>query len=76
MHRLSKYHFLIILSLAVIALPSLCHATPEYSGKTGLDCTVCHVDGIGGKLTKDGEDFREDLKSKGLYRLREPKSVG
>ena len=65
---LSKYHFLIILSLAVIALPSLCHATPEYSGETGLDCTTCHVDATGGKLTKDGEDFREDLKSKGLYR--------
>jgi len=65
---LLKYHSLIILSLVVIVLPSLCHATPEYAGKTGLDCTACHVDGIGGKLTKDGEDFREDLKSKGLYR--------
>jgi len=65
---LSKYHSLIILSLVVIVLPSLCHATPEYAGKTGLDCAACHVDGTGGKLTKDGEDFREDLKSKGLYR--------
>ena len=65
---LSKYHLLIILSLFFIVLPPLCQATPEYAGKTGLDCTACHVDGIGGKLTKDGEDFREDLKSKGLYR--------
>ena len=64
----SKYHFLIILSFIVIALPSLCQATPEYAGKTGLHCTACHVDGTGGKLTKEGEDFREDLKSKGLYR--------
>jgi predicted heme/steroid binding protein/uncharacterized membrane protein len=68
MQMLSKYHCLILLSIVVIVLPSLCHATPEYAGKTGLDCTVCHVDGTGGKLTKDGEDFREDLKSKGLYR--------
>jgi len=68
MQMLSKYHSLIILSLVVIVLPSLCHATPEYAGKTGLDCTACHVDGTGGKLTKDGEDFKEDLKSKGLYR--------
>jgi predicted heme/steroid binding protein len=72
MHRLSKYHLLIILSLAVIALSSLCHATPEYSEKTGLHCTTCHVDATGGKLTKDGEAFREDLKAKGLHRPLHP----
>ena len=65
---LSKYHLLIILSLFVIVLPPLCQATPEYAGKTGLNCTACHIDPTGGKLTKDGEDFKEDLKSKGLYR--------
>ncbi len=64
----SKYHLFIILSLFVIVLPSLCHANPEYAGQTGLDCTSCHVDGTGGKLTKDGEDFKEDLRAKGLYR--------
>ena len=69
---LSKYHLLIILSLFVIVLPSLCHATPEYAGKTGLNCTACHVDGTGGKLTKDGEDFKEDLRTKGLYRPLHP----
>jgi predicted heme/steroid binding protein len=68
MQMLSKYHFLVILSLFFIVLPPLCQATPEYAGKTGLDCTACHIDGTGGKLTKDGEDFKEDLKSKGLYR--------
>jgi len=69
---LSKYHLLVILSLLVIVLPSLCHATPEYAGKTGLHCTACHVDGTGGKLTKDGEDFKEDLRIKGLYRPLHP----
>jgi predicted heme/steroid binding protein/uncharacterized membrane protein len=65
---LSKYHSLIILSLFFIVLPPFCQATPEYAGKTGLNCTACHIDPTGGKLTKDGEDFKEDLKSKGLYR--------
>jgi predicted heme/steroid binding protein/uncharacterized membrane protein len=69
MHRFSKYHFLIFLSLFVITLSSsLCHATPEYAGKTGFECKTCHVDGTGGKLTKEGEDFKEDLRTKGLYR--------
>lgn len=72
MQMLSKYHLLIILSLFVIVLPSLCHATPEYAGKTGLNCTACHVDPTGGKLTRDGEDFKEDLRAKGLYRPLHP----
>jgi predicted heme/steroid binding protein len=65
---LSKYHLLIILSLLVFALSSLGHATQEYAGQTGFECKTCHVNGTGGKLTKDGEDFKEDLKAKGLYR--------
>jgi predicted heme/steroid binding protein/uncharacterized membrane protein len=65
---LSKYHLLIFLSLFVIASPSLSHATPEYAGQTGFECKTCHVDGTGGKLTKDGENFKEDLRAKGLYR--------
>ena len=73
---LSKYHLLVILSLLVIVLPSLCLATPEYAGKTGLYCTACHVDGTGGKLTKEGEDFKEDLRTKGLYRPLHPVQKG
>jgi predicted heme/steroid binding protein/uncharacterized membrane protein len=65
---LSKYHLLIFLSLFVIASPSLSHATPEYAGQTGFECKTCHIDGTGGKLTKDGENFKEDLRAKGLYR--------
>jgi predicted heme/steroid binding protein/uncharacterized membrane protein len=68
MYLFSRYHFLVILSLFFVALPSLCHATPEYAGQTGFECKSCHVDGTGGKLTKEGEDFREDLRAKGLYR--------
>jgi predicted heme/steroid binding protein/uncharacterized membrane protein len=68
MQRFSKYPFLVIISLFVVALPSPCHATPEYAEKTGFTCTTCHVDGTGGKLTKEGENFKGDLKAKGLYR--------
>src|SRR4030066_1884435 len=65
---LSKYHLLIFLSLFVISSSSLCHATPEYAEQTVFECKTCHVDGTGGKLTKDGENFKEDLRAKGLYR--------
>jgi predicted heme/steroid binding protein/uncharacterized membrane protein len=68
MKMFSKYHLLILLSLFIIASPSLSHATPEYAGQTGFECKTCHVDGTGGKLTKDGENFKEDLIVKGLYR--------
>jgi predicted heme/steroid binding protein/uncharacterized membrane protein len=68
MKMFSKYHLLIFLSLLIIASPSLSHATPEYAGQTGFECKTCHVDGTGGKLTKDGENFKEDLIVKGLYR--------
>jgi len=68
MKMFSKYHLLILLSLFIIASPSLSHATPEYAGQTGFECNTCHVDGTGGKLTKDGENFKEDLIVKGLYR--------
>ena len=68
MKMFSKYHLLILLSLFIIASPSLCRANPEYAGQTGFECKTCHVDGTGGKLTKDGENFKEDLIGKGLYR--------
>jgi len=68
MKMFSKYHLLILLSLLIIASPFLSHATPEYAGQTGFECKTCHVDGTGGKLTKDGENFKEDLIVKGLYR--------
>jgi predicted heme/steroid binding protein/uncharacterized membrane protein len=68
MKMFSKYHLLILLSLFIIASPSLSHATPEYAGQTGFECKTCHVDGTGGKLTKDGENFKENLIGKGLYR--------
>jgi len=67
-----------IILLALIAgylfslLPHPSYATPEYAEQTKWDCQRCHVDATGGKLTKDGEAFRDDLKTKGLYRPLKP----
>ncbi|MCX5717944.1 MAG: cytochrome B5 [Nitrospirae bacterium] len=50
-------------------IPSLSHATAEYARQTGFECKECHVDAIGGgKLTKKGENFLDEMKIKGLYR--------
>ncbi|MEW6374466.1 MAG: CopD family protein [Thermodesulfobacteriota bacterium] len=54
-------------------IPSLTYSTTEYAEQTGLDCLKCHVDVTGGsRLTKAGEDYKEDLKSKGTYRPLHP----
>jgi predicted heme/steroid binding protein/uncharacterized membrane protein len=58
----------ILILLFLFALPAISHSNPEYAKQTGFECKVCHVDATGGKLTKDGEDFKEDLRAKGLYR--------
>jgi predicted heme/steroid binding protein len=55
--------------LASSFFPSISSATTEYARQTGLECTECHVEAIGGgPLTKAGEKFLEDMKIKGLYR--------
>ncbi len=53
-------------------IPLLSHATSEYAEQTKFDCQRCHEESTGGKLTKAGEDFRDDLKTKGLYRPLQP----
>jgi predicted heme/steroid binding protein len=58
--------------LVLILLPSPSYATPEYAGQTGFACLTCHIDATGGKLTKAGEEFRGDLKTRGLYRPLKP----
>lgn len=53
----------------ILLLSDYAGATSDYARQTGFDCSVCHVDAIGGgKLTKAGEQFIEDMKLKGLYR--------
>jgi predicted heme/steroid binding protein len=68
-----KNLFWIFLFLFLIASPLSSHSTPEYAEQTGLDCLKCHMDATGGsQLTKAGEDFKEDLKNKGIYRPLHP----
>ncbi len=53
-------------------LPFWACATPEYAEQTKQDCLHCHTESTGGPLTKDGEDYREGLKARGLYRPLHP----
>lgn len=68
MKSLSKNYLWVPIFLILIFSPSLLFATPQYAEQTGLECQTCHIEATGGKLTKTGEDFKEDLRSKGLYR--------
>lgn len=65
-----KYLFLSLLILFLF--PSFSHATIEYAEQTGFDCHHCHIEGIGSKLTKAGEEFMDELKAKGAYRPIHP----
>jgi predicted heme/steroid binding protein/uncharacterized membrane protein len=72
---MSPFHrnlFRVLIFLLIFLIPPLAHTTPEYAQQTGLECQRCHVDTTGGKLTKAGENFREDLRIKGLYRPLKP----
>jgi predicted heme/steroid binding protein/uncharacterized membrane protein len=73
---MAHQHRVVLLILLFFILPfspSVSHSTPEYAEQTGLECQKCHTDPSGGnKLTKAGEDFKEDLKAKGLYRPLRP----
>ncbi len=57
-----------LLSLIIFFFTPNLQATPEYAEKTNFDCLRCHEEPAGGKLTKTGEEFRDDLRAKGLYR--------
>jgi predicted heme/steroid binding protein/uncharacterized membrane protein len=57
----------------ILILPtSPAHPTPEYAEQTEWQCQRCHVEATGGKLTKAGEDFKEDLRLKGQFRPLRP----
>ncbi len=59
--------------ILVLFIPFKGYCTPEYASQTGKACEVCHVDSTGGgKLTEEGQTFRDDLKVRGLYRPLKP----
>jgi predicted heme/steroid binding protein/uncharacterized membrane protein len=72
MNPIIKKFLLILIFLSPFIFPVLTYSTPEYAEQTRFDCQRCHVETTGGKLTKAGEDYRDDLKTKGLYRPLQP----
>ncbi len=59
--------FLAFLFITIFALPA--SATEEYAAKTGLECSACHVNPLGGgELSARGESFKASLVSSGSYR--------
>ena len=69
---LLKSYLFIFVFISFFLNPFLSHATPDYAEQTGRDCKVCHVETSGGKLTEAGDNFKEDLRVKGLYRPLHP----
>jgi predicted heme/steroid binding protein len=58
-----------LLVFCLLLIPGYSSATTEYARQTGFGCGVCHVDAIGGgQLTREGQQFIEDMRVKGLYR--------
>ncbi|NWG03365.1 MAG: CopD family protein [Syntrophaceae bacterium] len=72
MNPIIKKHLPFLIFLSLWILPILSYSTPEYAEQTKWDCQRCHEEPTGGKLTKEGEVYREDLKAKGLYRHLHP----
>ncbi len=68
-HAVHIYTIVIFIIIGLCFHSSISHATVEYSKQSGLECVECHIDPLGGgKLTKKGETFLEEIKIKGLYR--------
>jgi predicted heme/steroid binding protein/uncharacterized membrane protein len=72
MNPFIKKILLILFFLSLLIVPHTSYSTPEYAEQTKFECQRCHVEATGGKLTKAGEDYRDDLKTKGLYRPLKP----
>jgi predicted heme/steroid binding protein len=65
-----KYLLFFIASITFfLASPVMVSANPDYARQTGKACGACHIDPAGGgKLTAEGDVFKDDLRIKGLYK--------
>jgi hypothetical protein len=55
-----KEKCVIVFALALVTIvlfPCLSEATPEYAVRSEQGCRICHVEGLGGKLTETGLEF-------------------
>ncbi len=60
---------IILTAILFLFIPVDSHATVDYARQTGYTCSVCHIDPSGGgRLTKEGQNYREELVIKGIYR--------
>lgn len=62
--QIKKIFLLVFFSL--LFPPLISNATPEFTNQTGYSCNRCHVEATGGALTKYGEEFRNEIKTKGI----------
>jgi len=72
--KIVSFRSLLVLAFSIFLLmPSSGFCTTEHAGQTGKVCSDCHVDPTGGgKLTKDGAAFKDDLRIKEQYRDLSP----
>lgn len=62
-----------LLLFFIFLFPASAFSTTDYSKDTGKSCLACHVDPAGGgRLTTDGEAYKNKLQAKGLYRPLSP----
>ena len=55
--------------LFILLFPANAFSTPDYSRDTGKPCLACHIDPAGGgRLTTEGNAYKNELQAKGLYR--------
>ncbi len=71
-NNLKKLFTTSIILFLGLTCSSLSFSFPEYADQTGFDCKVCHIEATGGKLTKEGEHFKEDLVAKGFRSTLSP----
>ncbi len=63
----------LIACVVVLFQPSSGSCTSEYAAQTGKHCGDCHLNPSGGgRLTRDGETFKDILRIKGQYRVLNP----
>lgn len=67
------FKILLFTSVLVFFYPPNGFSTMEYARQTGKNCGTCHIGPSGGgPLTKEGEGFKESLRTKGEYRVLSP----